>query len=305
MEELISVIIPVYKVEEYLDECVLSVIRQTYTNLEIILVDDGSPDNCPRMCDEWATKDSRIKVIHKDNGGVSEARKSGLEAAKGDYIAFVDGDDWIEKNMYSYLLCQLQEQDADIVSCGCVRVGIDTSYSGNIDFSGTPEEVLEIIFGNTEYSVSMCDKLYKREVWDGVYFSRLTIGEDAVVTCQLVSNARKVVKISTPLYYYRLRENSAMTSAFSKNKMDEEEAWRCNYQFIEKNYPQLSKKAFDFYLQKVNVMVCSMNEADRKTFAKQYQQLCNILKNNFWYVVWGSQLNWKSRIKLALDILKQ
>ena len=99
MEELISVIIPVYKVEEYLDECVLSVIRQTYANLEIILVDDGSPDNCPRMCDEWATKDSRIKVIHKENGGLSDARNAGLDAAEGQYIAFIDSDDYIKPDM--------------------------------------------------------------------------------------------------------------------------------------------------------------------------------------------------------------
>ena len=96
MGELISVIIPIYNVEAYLDECIASVIAQTYSNLEIILVDDGSPDNCPQMCDEWAAKDSRIRVIHKENGGLSDARNAGIDIATGEYIAFVDSDDWIE-----------------------------------------------------------------------------------------------------------------------------------------------------------------------------------------------------------------
>lgn len=102
--ELISIIVPVYKVEKYLDKCVESIVEQTYKNLEIILVDDGSPDNCSAMCDEWAQKDSRIKVIHKENGGLSSARNAGLDACTGDYIGFVDSDDWIEPDMYEYLL---------------------------------------------------------------------------------------------------------------------------------------------------------------------------------------------------------
>ena len=102
-EELISVIVPVYKVEKYLNKCVQSIIQQTYTNLEIILVDDGSPDNCPQMCDEWAKKDSRIVVIHKKNGGLSDARNAGIAVAKGKYIGFVDSDDYIESTMYEDL----------------------------------------------------------------------------------------------------------------------------------------------------------------------------------------------------------
>ena len=98
-EPLVSVIVPVYKVEKYLDKCIESIVGQTYENLEIILVDDGSPDNCPTMCDEWAQKDSRIKVIHKENGGLSSARNAGLDACTGDYIGFVDSDDWIEPDM--------------------------------------------------------------------------------------------------------------------------------------------------------------------------------------------------------------
>ena len=112
MGELISVIIPIYNVEAYLDECIASVIAQTYSNLEIILVDDGSPDNCPQMCDEWAAKDSRIRVIHKENGGLSDARNAGIDIATGEYIAFVDSDDWIVPEMYEKMLAALKTENA-------------------------------------------------------------------------------------------------------------------------------------------------------------------------------------------------
>ena len=104
MDEKISVIIPIYKVEKYLNRCVESVVNQSYQNLEIILVDDGSPDNCPKMCDDWAEKDNRIKVIHKENGGLSDARNAGLKVAMGEYISFVDSDDWIAKDFYEVLI---------------------------------------------------------------------------------------------------------------------------------------------------------------------------------------------------------
>ena len=117
MNPLISVIVPVYKAEKYLDKCVQSIVNQTYKNLEIILVDDGSPDNCPEMCDEWAKKDSRIKVIHKENGGVSSARNAGLDNSFGDYIGFVDSDDFIENDFYECLYDNLVENGADISFC--------------------------------------------------------------------------------------------------------------------------------------------------------------------------------------------
>lgn len=120
----ISVIVPVYKTEGLLDRCVESIVGQTYKNLEIILVDDGSPDNCPAMCDEWAEKDSRIRVIHKENGGVSSARNAALDIATGDYIGFVDSDDWIEPEMYSSLIQKISESGKNIALCSYYAVEI-------------------------------------------------------------------------------------------------------------------------------------------------------------------------------------
>ena len=115
--DLISVIVPVYKVEAYLDRCVQSIVDQTYTNLEIILVDDGSPDRCPQMCDEWAKRDNRIRVIHKENGGLSDARNAGMQAASGTYIAFVDSDDWLELRCIEYLYQTAEKNACEIVGC--------------------------------------------------------------------------------------------------------------------------------------------------------------------------------------------
>lgn len=305
MEELISVIVPVYKVEEYLDECIASVAAQTYKNLEIILVDDGSPDNCPQMCDAWAEKDGRIRAIHKSNGGLSDARNTGLDVATGDYIAFVDSDDYIKPDMMEKLFAAISEQNADIAACGILNCEGDRQVTwGCRDFSGTSEQVLAMLYNDAAYPVAAWNKLYRRICWKTLRFPVGKTCEDAFTTYRLVHDANRIVMISEALYCYRIRPGSIMTSTFSLKKMDEEEAWRCNYQFIEKHYPNLKKNAFDFYLQRVNVLIHTMTEEDQKSFSEQHRMLKNILKESFWYVLFGSLLGWKQRIKLGMDIIK-
>ena len=306
MYGVISVIIPIYKVEEYLDECVTSVVNQTYSNLEIILVDDGSPDNCPVMCEEWAKRDHRIKVIHKTNGGLSDARNAGLACASGEYIAFVDSDDFIEVDMLEKLYAALTCADADIAACGILTCEGETQTAwGCQNMSGTPEEIYALLYDDTTYPVAVWNKLYRRNCWETLRFPVGKTCEDAFTTYKLIHNTRCIVMIPEALYCYRIRPGSIMTSSFSLKKMDEEEAWRCNYQFMEEHYPPLRKKAFDCYLQRVNGLIQFMTEADKIQFAEQYQMLRRILKSNFWYVLCGSQLYLKPRIKLALEILKQ
>lgn len=305
MSELISVIIPIYKVEEYLDECITSVVNQTYKNLEIILVDDGSPDNCPIMCDAWAEKDERIRVIHKPNGGLSDARNAGIDIAKGDYIAFVDSDDYIKPDMFEKLYNALSKENADISACGIVNcIGENKNVWGCMDVAGNSEEILELLYNEASYPVSAWNKLYSRKCWENLRFPVGKICEDAFTTYQLIDNAEKIVMIPDALYCYRIRPESIMTSAFSPKKMDEEEAWRKNYEFINENYPKLKKNAFDFYLQRVNVQIHTMSESDKEKYPKQYTTLFKILKSNLFYVAFGSRLSLKKRIKLALDIIK-
>lgn len=305
MGDLISVIIPIYKVEEYLDACIASVVGQTHKNLEIILVDDGSPDNCPAMCDAWTRRDDRIRVIHKPNGGLSDARNAGIDIATGEYIAFVDSDDYIRSGMLQKLYAALCRTEADISACGILTCeGENQTAWGCHDLTGTPKQILAMLYSDTAYPVSAWNKLYRRSCWETLRFPVGKTCEDAFTTYQLVHNAKRIVMIPEALYCYRIRPGSIMTSAFSLKKMDEEEAWRCNYRFIEHHYPQLKKKAFDFYLQRVNALIQTMSAENQLNYAEQYQMLRNILKNHFGYVLFGSQLGWKQRIKLGLDIIK-
>ena len=162
-QPLISVIVPIYNVEEYLDRCVESIVNQTYKNLEIILVDDGSPDNCPQMCDNWAEKDSRIKAVHKENGGLSDARNAGMPFATGEIISFIDSDDWIELNMFETMLNRMIEDNSDIVSCGVKWVEEDGCLIRDV----TSEN--EVLDNKTAMKELLNDSKLKQHVWNKIY----------------------------------------------------------------------------------------------------------------------------------------
>lgn len=306
MSSLISIIIPIYKVELFLDECITSVVEQTYKNLEIILVDDGSPDNCPTMCDGWAEKDNRIRVIHKPNGGLADARNAGLDIATGEYISFIDSDDWILPEMYEKMMSVMQKENVDICACN-----IRSCYPDHEEvwgckeyFTGNSEQTLDMLYSDTKYPVSSLNKLYKRECWKELRFPIGKICEDAFTTYQLVHNAECIVQIPEAFYCYRIRPQSIMTSDFTIERMDEEEAWRANYQFVKTHYPLLYKKAFRFYLQKVHVLIRTISEEQRKEYSQQFIYLKNIMRNNILFIVFKSGLNWKYRIKFVLDYIQ-
>lgn len=303
MQDLISVIVPIYKVEAYLDECIASIAAQTYQNLEIILVDDGSPDRCGAMCDAWAAKDSRIQVIHKENGGLSDARNSGIAAATGTYIAFVDSDDWIMPEMYETMLAAINRENADICACSILSCCSDQQIKwGCMEFAaGDSGQFLSMLYHDAAFPVSAWNKLYRRTLWAQIRFPKGKICEDAFTTYLLVDQADRIVQIPNALYCYRIRENSIMTSAFSATRMDEEEAWRCNYQFVQQHYPKLYKAAFDFYLQKVNGLLHTIPRDRRGEFAREYKMLHQILTKNLGYIAFSSQLAPKHRVKLLLD----
>ena len=161
---LISIIVPIYKVEQYLGRCVESIVNQTYKNLEIILVDDGSPDNCPAMCDNWACKDARIKVVHKQNGGLSDARNAGMDIAKGEYIAFVDSDDYVRSDMYELLYNNMQENESDISACGVEMVREDETPIAMLTPLGS------YVLNNEEAMIAIIEEdVLKQPVWYKLY----------------------------------------------------------------------------------------------------------------------------------------
>jgi glycosyltransferase involved in cell wall biosynthesis len=222
---LISVIVPVYKVETYLDRCVQSIVDQTYQNLEIILVDDGSPDNCPPMCDAWAEKDGRIRVIHKENGGVTSARLRGVAEANGAYSGFVDGDDFVEPDMYERLLENALKYDADISHCGYRMVfpsRVDYYHNtGKLQEQDHDAGLRDLICGSF-VEPALWNKLYRRALFTGITekmdFS-IKINEDVLMNYWLFKTSRKSVYEDFCPYHYVLRPGSAATSKLNEHKL--------------------------------------------------------------------------------------
>lgn len=228
-EPLISVIVPVYKVEQYLDQCVTSIVHQTYSNLEIILIDDGSPDRCPQMCDAWGRHDTRIRVIHKENGGLSSARNAGLDVASGQRIAFVDSDDWIDSDMLSVMSRWMDErEDADVVMCGTLRSFEDGTESSveteHEERLFTSEQAIHSFLYHRDRMVSaMWNKLFKADLFqqeNGLRFPNGLNSEDYYMLAHIYRLMHGIYVNSTPLYHYRIRENSISTATVNKHTFD-------------------------------------------------------------------------------------
>lgn len=213
--ELVSVIVPVYKVEPYLDRCVASILAQTYPNLEVILVDDGSPDNCPALCDAWAQRDARIRVIHKKNGGISDARNVGLDAASGAYISFVDSDDYIAENFIETLYDLLHEYHTDISAVHWKLVYADAPEvpaplsSRNVTLFQGADAIRELFTEDT-YACYAWNKLCKRKLFDTIRFPVGRVMEDLGIAHKILFDAGQIVYSDEPLYYYYQRDGSTL-----------------------------------------------------------------------------------------------
>lgn len=247
MHPLISVIVPIYKVESYLRQCVDSILAQTYTNLEIILVNDGSPDNCGAICDEYAAKDPRIKVIHKENGGLSDARNAGLDIATGDFYCFVDSDDYLPDHAVATLLELQATHDSDMVIAGFERfsdkdghVFFSTEADGVVTHVYTREEAMKDFYrdGCQAWAV-----LYKRHIHEDIRFPKGEINEDEAIIFHILDRCNQVVVTNRVVYCYRNREDSITTTSFSEKKF----VWyhHCvqNLEWIRCHHPELEELA--------------------------------------------------------------
>ena len=267
---LISLIIPVYKVEKYLEKCIQSVINQTYENLQIILVDDGSPDNCGKICDEYAKKDHRIEVIHKSNGGLSDARNKGLEIAKGEYIGFVDSDDYIEADMYEVLYNLLKQYNADVSICNFYTVSQGKISIKNAD-NGINEynriEILKEILLDKNIQSYAWNKLYKKELFDEIKYPIGKKYEDIGTTFYLLEKCNKVVVTGKSEYYYINRQDSIVNNVTESTITD----------YIEENIKELSSYNKDYLkriLKTAEKDIKSLNEVGDYT-KKKYEELYN------------------------------
>lgn len=245
-KELISVIVPVYNVEAYLDECVNSILEQTYKNLEIILIDDGSTDNSGKMCDEYAARDKRIRVIHKKNGGQAEAKNRGLDICTGDFITFVDSDDYVDKEYIDYMYNLLKKYNVDISYCKWRFVFFNGKLEKEEKHLNEYVETQKMFFENLLYcrrAVGQWSYLYKREIFDNLRYREGIIFEDSDLSYKLINKCDRIAGSNNQLYFYRLRQGSTTNSEFDTKKMKliEVSEEMCNS--ILSVYPDLKKAA--------------------------------------------------------------
>lgn len=277
--EKLSIIVPIYKVEKYLYKCIDSIIHQTYSNLEIILVDDGSPDHCGEICDQYAKKDSRIQVIHKENGGLSDARNAGIKVATGEFITFVDSDDSIALDMYETLMNLCTKYYADIAACNMAyvfeknqKIISDDTYELK---ELTPTQAYSIMidyYGKLRMGV--WNKIYHRSLFQGIFFPKGQLYEDLAIMYKIIFRANKVMYLSEAKYYYLQRNDAITSQGYSEREYDRYQFMNEMVNFIHKNAPEIYSNAISYkhingYLSIVNRMIWG-NVYD-KNFIKKIQ----------------------------------
>lgn len=303
-DSLISVIIPIYKVERYLRRCIDSVISQTYKNLEIILVDDGSPDGCGKICDEVAKKDRRIIVIHKKNGGLSDARNAGLRKAKGDYFIFIDADDYIDTKMIQILFENLKKSNADISVCNYDIFDENENYifkdfeleEEKGEFSGY-EAAEKTLFKQEPQMVVAWNKLTKRKLWENRIFPIGKQHEDDFTSYQLYYEADKVVITKMPLYHYFQRSDSIVGVGFNIKSLDKIEAYIRAKEYFEKKDRKLYNRACNM------VLIMNMRCMKELLYSRCSNKECILHKlraegrdfyiKNFWKIKRGLKYHFK------------
>lgn len=282
---LISIIVPVYKVEKYLTRCVESILRQTYKNFELILVDDGSPDNCPSMCDDFAEKDCRIKVVHKENGGLSDARNFGLDRSSGEYITFVDSDDYIRNDMIEVLYNRIAGDASDLAICNYLCVG-DGGAEYKWENSNLPvkdvvlssEEAQKALYGYKNWHfVIACCKLYSKFLFDGFRFPVNKLHEDLHTTHLIFDRCNKISCVSDALYFYYQNENS-ITHVYNVKRLDILDAYISRFDFYyNKGDYYCAIMNLDFMINKILIAYSHFHKDNNiclrlKTYKKTYKK---------------------------------
>lgn len=308
MKPKISIIVPIYNVEKYIHKCINSILDQSLTEFELILVDDGSPDRCGEICDEYSKKDNRIKVIHKNNGGVSSARNIGIDKACGEYIGFVDPDDYIDVNMYEILYKSAKKNNAEIVI---------SSFSFIRNCKEEKQDVSndELIFNKYEaitkyfdmvypFNFSfMCNKLIKRELFDGIRFNtNILVQEDTEIMIKIYNRSKNIAYIGQPLYFYQLRDDSATGNRISKGKITTEQAFLNIYRYIKENLSQFNSKALLKYISYFfNIIIEIIKNYDE--YEDDYYILIKKLRLIYKEVINDKQIPLKYKVHSSLLLL--
>lgn len=308
---LVSVIIPVYNVESYLPECIESVRNQTHKLLEIILVDDGSTDNSGILCDKYSKTDERIKVIHKANGGLSSARNAGIRKASGEFISFIDSDDWVDNTMLEKLLIPCLETGSLLSMCGSyivfskenIRVRKCPSKTECVSL----EEFWIKLLKTTEGDFISCDKLYHRSLWKNYKFPEGKVYEDIRILYKVIEQSELISTVDEPLYYYRIR-NAAITSTFNPQILELVDVGAEIRKYTDVKYPGLTKLSLGFYIKEicdVITIIERQNKEVRNTYKKEKKLLKHILKKHFLDICFCGDIPIILKIKTILILTNQ
>lgn len=300
MNPLISVIIPIYNVKDYLNECIISVIRQSYKNIEIILVDDGSTDESADICDAYEAEDNRVRVIHKVNEGLSSARNIGIKIARGEYLSFIDSDDYIHADMLNILLQEMIKNQADVACCdySSEKISIDDKTVIVLN----KENAISRLLDEDGYKCYAWNKLYKRKLFENISYPEGKWFEDITTTYNVFKNVKTVVYVKQKLYFYRLRKNSITQSKFSMKDRDlliainyviDDSKWLSNSL---QNRIMAGYICYFFYYIKKGIRANAMIEEDINFFRK-------FILNNIINVILNDRVNNKFKIEILLLLL--
>ena len=296
MNELISIVVPVYNVEKYLSTCVESILKQTYSNIEVILVDDGSTDCSGKMCDHYMGQDERIKVIHKKNGGLSDARNKGIIQAEGKYITFIDSDDVVSSDYVEYLYNILEENDGDIAICDPVHCYPNVFEQETFMRVYKAEDAIVEMLYQKSFLVAAWGKLYKKDYFEEIEFPEGMLFEDSAVMYKIFDKAKKIVYGNAKLYGYMHREGSITTKKFSKRDCDILTICQQLTEYMSNRSEKLQKAARSY--QTAAAFRIYMNAPRNGMFDSEIQNSEQLLKINCKLVMQDSCI--RKKMKMAL-----
>lgn len=297
----IDIIIPIYNVENYLRQCVDSVLNQTYQAINIILVDDGSTDKCPETCDEYALKHNNIRVLHKENGGLSDARNQGMKLSKSELIMFLDSDDWLEEKAIEEMVNYIEMYDADIVCTESILEFDNGVWKKNNSFFGVLNSIQATkAILNRRINVSAWGKLYKRSLFEGIEYPKQCLHEDIPVIFPVLMKANKIVIMDVPLHHYRQQYGSISRNSFKPQN-------HALYKFIKEVsfvvqvYPSLREDYDGFYLYYLKSLLVLFNSNDIKVTYKSYYELyVSELKKDWKKIFLNRTLSLKDKLSIPL-----
>lgn len=310
MEKLLTVIVPVYNVERYLRECIDSLLCQTYSNLEIILSDDGSKDGSAAICEEYAARDSRVKVIHKENGGCASARNAALNIARGEYITFADSDDWLASDAYEAMMALIEKYNVKLVCAGRFDVTDGATEKGLCPVKEAVISGMELakrIFLWDNADSSPCDKIFHRSIFRELRFPEGVSCDDIAVVYKTAIQAGEAAMLPRPVYYYRHRSGSITTSSLSANSFHFSMLTARIYADVRENYPELLPQAK--YLRARSILHILLNlevgrEEDRQRFAQQYRDAQKALSEHLLFILTCGHFGLRQKVTALLLALR-